>query len=94
MHASACSSRLALQPEDRREVLLLYRLFSLVEPPGCWFSLDIAEYPELDHKLARRASNSEQAFAPGERALILSAPPGPELDLEASESRFEGDRPR
>lgn len=73
MLASSDSGRIAFQPEDRREEQVLYRLFSLVEPPDCWFTLDVAEYDDLDEGFARRAAN-DGPFAPGTRALVVDAP--------------------
>jgi len=77
MFVSSDTDRVALQPEDRREERALYRLFSLVEPPNCWFTLDIGEYDHLDDGLARRAAR-DGAFAPGTRALVVDAPVIPE----------------
>lgn len=83
MHVCSEGPRIAFQPEDRREELALFRLFSVIEPPECWFTLDIADYSALDHGLALRASSDDRAFAPGERALIIDE--APEMPTRADE---------
>lgn len=72
MFASSGGGQVALQPEDRREELLLFRLFSAAET-ACWFTLDVCDYPDLDADLAREAAR-EAPFAPGTRALVVPAP--------------------
>lgn len=77
----ATETRLALQPEDLEEEHLLYQLFSAMEPPACWFTLDVLEYDALDHGLAseRAEAPGSGPFAPGTRALVISTP---ELNFE------------
>jgi hypothetical protein len=65
--------RVVLQPEDRREERLLDRLFSIAEPPRCWYTFDVADYPELDEVLARQRAESDP-LGPGTRALVVDAP--------------------
>jgi hypothetical protein len=92
MIAATSGERIALQPETRYEEHLLMHLFSEIEPPACWFTLDVPEYDALDHALAReRAQSSESVpFAPGERALVVSTPrldvetPGPKNSSEGN----------
>lgn len=64
---------IAFQPENRAEELVLFRLFSAIEPPDCWLTHDVGEYDDLDEDLAHDAAKSG-AFAPGTRALVVVAP--------------------
>lgn len=64
---------IAFQPENRAEELVLFRLFSTIEPPDCWLTHDVQEYDGLDEDLARDAATNG-AFAPGTRALVMVAP--------------------
>lgn len=73
MRASSDGERIAFQPEDGREERVLYRLFSTVEPPRCWFTFDLENYEHLDEGFAERAAN-DGPFAPGTRALVVTAP--------------------
>lgn len=78
MHATSDDGdRILFQPEDRDEELVLFQLFSALEPPDCWFTFEVADYPGLDAELARTAAD-DGPFAPGTRALIVIAPDGPE----------------
>ncbi|WP_255198021.1 hypothetical protein [Halorarius litoreus] len=64
---------IAFQPENRAEELVLFRLFSRVEPPDCWLTHDVDVYEGLDEDLAREAA-TDGSFAPGTRALVVVAP--------------------
>ena len=88
MHVATDGTRLALQPEDIAEEALLYALFSTFEPPACWFTLDVTEYDDLDHALARERAESPGVgpFPPGTRALVISIN---ELGIERPNYREE-----
>lgn len=73
MFAGICQEHIALQPETRAEEQLLYRLFSNVEPPRCWFTFDLDNYRGLDEELAREISQTDP-FGPGTRALVITTP--------------------
>jgi len=70
MNAAATEGRVVLQPETRDEQTHTYALFSLFEPPTCWFTLDLEQYDGLDHDLARRRSEAGE-WLPGSRALVI-----------------------
>lgn len=91
MHVATNESRLALQPEDASEEELLYALFSAFEPPACWFTLDVTEYDDLDHALAKERAESPETgpFATGTRALVISVD---ELGIERPNYREESSR--
>lgn len=77
MNIAVSDSRVVLQPEDSREREGVFALFSLLEPPTCWMTLDIAEYDALDHDLARRRSEQD-GWQPGARALVIYTGEGDE----------------
>lgn len=88
MIAATSGERIVLQPESRQEERLLDRLLSSVEPPTCWYTLDVQEYDGLDHALAERRAEFGGSFEPGTRALVVETPTLEALSDDAP--TFEG----
>ena len=71
------SSQMVLQPETEGEQTALNRLMETLgnveDGPLAWFTLDVAEYPDLDHDLARRAvfAPERDRYDAGARALVI-----------------------
>ncbi|QZP37762.1 hypothetical protein [Halobaculum magnesiiphilum] len=71
-------SRLVLQPETEGEQSALNMLQALIkdldDAPAAYFTLDVADYADLDHDLASRAvfAPDRSRYDAGARALVVT----------------------